>query len=282
MENESLSVVKPWNNITNRTYPNRTKHSNRTKDPNHTKDSNNACCFLQVLGLQRVTPVQYYRLQSTCMKSYNTSGVPGHLRSSTATTFNAIFYKNDRKINTEIASGTYSSLTWTRLTFQSLQTTRHRRSILGQSLLAILNGQRAQKKYARAIRRKNYRKQVFFVNVDLKDSDVNKKDTLNKLLSHLYYNVMGRRRYHVILFGTVGWEITERMLSSYMKRRRRGSDVYFSLFRRAMANSNYRMKNLVNQIWQTYTKSTSTFKSVLSAVVHTETRNQPTFSTFLV
>lgn len=215
------------------------------------------------------------------MKNYNVSGVPDNFRSIPS--FNPIFYKKDRNIDTEIASGTYSSLTWARLTFQA-PTTRHRRGVLSQNLLAILSGKRVQKKYARAIQKKFYRKQLFFVNVDIADKDSSKKKTLYKLLSHLYFNVMERRRHRVILFGTVGWKSSAQMLSRYMRRRRRGSKVYFSMFRRAMTTSSpasKRMKNINNQIWQSNMRSRS-FRSVLSAVVHTETKNKPTFSMFLV
>lgn len=219
------------------------------------------------------------------MKNYNSSGIPYRHRFTTETTFNPIFYKNDHRINTEISSGTYQSLSWTRLTFQSPKPRRNRRSILGENLLNILSGQRAQKKYARAIRRKFYRKQVFFVNVNLNDDDENKKSTLKKLLTHLYFKTMERRRHRAILFGTLGWDSSAKMLRSFMRRRRRGSQKYFGLFRRAMKTStafSTNMKKILNQIWQTNTKSKSSFKSVMAAVVETNTKNKPTFQMFLM
>lgn len=236
-------------------------------------------CLLQVIGLQRVSIGQYYRLRA-CLKKYDATGVPNDVR-STSKTFNPIFYKKIRNVKTEVKMGTYGSLTWARLMFHVQQNRRYRRGVLSQNLLAILTGKTRQRKYARSVRKNYYRKQMFFANVDLDESDPTKKKTLHKLLHHLYFKVMDRRRYRVILFGTVGWESSTRMLSNYMRRRRRGSSVYISLFRRALktSNSSSGMRDIMNQIWQS---NVSSFRSVLTAVLDTKTRSKPTFSMFLV
>lgn len=234
-----------------------------------------------MVGLQNVTPVQFFRLQRTCMRKYSASGIPRNLRMTSTSKFNPIFYKKSRTLDKDVKSDTYKSLTWAKLTFQVQQyRRRYRRGVLSENLLAILSGKTRQKKYARGIRPNYYRKQMYFVNVNLDSKDENKKRTLYKLLSHLYFNVMDRRRYRVVLFGTVGWESSARMLENFMRRRRR--HIYFSMFKKAMGESTLGKRGLLNQIWQSNTFTSRGFKSVLSAIVHTETRNKPSFSMFLV
>lgn len=233
-----------------------------------------------MIGLQRVDYQKYFQLKRSCLKRYNASGIPEN--PSHSASLNIIFYKNDRNVIQEVKKGNYKSMAWSKMTFQAYgNRRRYRRGVLADNLLAILSGQSRPKKYARAIRGNFYRKQVFVVNLDIEDSDEVKEKTLHKLLSHLYFNVLGRRRHRIILLGTFGWQKTLLKLRNFLRRRRRGSRTYFSMFRNALGSSVLSSTNgVINQIWMSNMRRS--FRSVLSAIVETRTENKPSFSMFVV
>lgn len=158
---------------------------------------------------------------------------------------------------------------------------RYRRGVLSSNLFAIFKGKNTLKKYARIIRERFHRK-IYFVNINVHENDENKDKVLKNLLWHFYKHVTDRRRYRVVLLGTVGWSECLHTLQNFLKRKRRGR--YYTMFKSAMSyprSKSVMMNSIVNQIWMSNVGGG--FRPILSAVVNTEneTKRQPTFGVFM-